>query len=86
MIKSELNQNRIVVGIPARMGSTRFPGKPLCKIKDMTMIQHCYERCKLSIYASELLLFIFIAFSKILIASSTFLFLIEFMPSISKSL
>lgn len=54
MIKSELNQNRIVVGIPARMGSTRFPGKPLCKIKDMTMIQHCYERCKLSIYASEL--------------------------------
>lgn len=39
---------RIVVGIPARMGSSRFPGKPLCKILDKTMIEHIYKRCKLS--------------------------------------
>jgi 3-deoxy-manno-octulosonate cytidylyltransferase (CMP-KDO synthetase) len=32
---------RIVVGIPVRMGSTRFPGKPLCDILGKTMIEHC---------------------------------------------
>lgn len=30
--------------IPARFGSTRFPGKPLAKIIDKTMIHHVYER------------------------------------------
>jgi len=33
-----------VVVIPARYGSTRFPGKPLAKIKGKPMIQHVYER------------------------------------------
>ncbi|MBU0567368.1 3-deoxy-manno-octulosonate cytidylyltransferase [bacterium] len=34
-----------VVGIiPARYGSTRFPGKPLALINDKPMIQHTYER------------------------------------------
>ena len=37
-----------IVGIPARLGSSRFPGKPLCKILDFTMIEHCYLRSKLS--------------------------------------
>ncbi len=37
-----------IVGIPARLGSSRFPGKPLCKILDYTMIEHCYIRSKLS--------------------------------------
>lgn len=33
-----------IVGIiPARFGSTRFPGKPLVKILDKTLIQHTYE-------------------------------------------
>ena len=45
---------RIVLGIPARLGSTRFPGKPLCKILDKTMIEHCYKRSKLSNYATDL--------------------------------
>ena len=36
------------------MGSSRFPGKPLCKIKGKTMIEHCYKRCELSNYASDL--------------------------------
>ena len=39
---------KIVVGIPARMGSTRFPGKPLCDILGKPMIEHCYKRCSLS--------------------------------------
>ena len=30
------------------MGSSRFPGKPLCRIHGMTMIEHVYKRCKLS--------------------------------------
>jgi len=30
--------------IPARFGSTRFPGKPLVEINGKTMIQHVYER------------------------------------------
>ena len=45
---------RIVVGIPARMGSTRFPGKPLCDILGKTMIEHCYKRCALSKYTTDL--------------------------------
>ena len=34
-----------VIGIiPARMGSARFPGKPMEKIHGMPMIGHCYHR------------------------------------------
>ena len=39
---------KVVVGIPSRMGSTRFPGKPLCNILGKPMIEHCYKRCLLS--------------------------------------
>lgn len=34
--------------IPARMGATRFPGKPLAKMLDMPMIGHCYHRTRLA--------------------------------------
>lgn len=34
--------------IPARYGSTRFPGKPLALIQGKPMIQHVYERVKQS--------------------------------------
>ena len=34
--------------IPARMSSSRFPGKPLEKILDIPMLAHCYERALLS--------------------------------------
>lgn len=34
--------------IPARMGSSRFPGKPLAKICGITMIEHVYKRSVLS--------------------------------------
>ena len=34
--------------IPARMGSTRFPGKPLAKILELSMIEHVRRRVALS--------------------------------------
>ena len=37
----------ILAIIPARMNSSRFPGKPLKKISGMPMIEHCYRRAKL---------------------------------------
>ena len=45
---------KIVIGIPARMGSTRFPGKPLCDILGKPMVEHCYRRCALSRHATDL--------------------------------
>ncbi len=36
-----------IIGIiPARYGSTRFPGKPLARIAGKTLIQHVVERCQ----------------------------------------
>ena len=35
---------RLVAGIPARMGSSRFPGKPLAPILGISMIEHVYRR------------------------------------------
>jgi len=35
---------KIIAIIPARMGSTRFPGKPMAKILGKPMIGHVYER------------------------------------------
>ena len=35
---------KIIGIIPARMASSRFPGKPLAKIHGMPMIGHCYIR------------------------------------------
>ncbi len=37
---------KILLLIPARMGSSRFPGKPLKKINGKPMIQHVYENVK----------------------------------------
>ncbi|NQT95005.1 MAG: 3-deoxy-manno-octulosonate cytidylyltransferase [Candidatus Omnitrophica bacterium] len=37
---------KIIAIIPARMGSTRFPGKPLAKILGKPMIDHVYSRSK----------------------------------------
>jgi 3-deoxy-manno-octulosonate cytidylyltransferase (CMP-KDO synthetase) len=34
--------------IPARYESKRFPGKPLCKLGDKTMIKRVYDQCVLS--------------------------------------
>ncbi|HID69405.1 MAG TPA: 3-deoxy-manno-octulosonate cytidylyltransferase [Desulfobacterales bacterium] len=34
--------------IPARLGASRFPGKPLEKMLDMPMVGHCYHRTRLA--------------------------------------
>lgn len=39
-----MNKPKVHIGIPVRMGSTRFPGKPLCRIMDVPMIEHVYRR------------------------------------------
>ncbi len=44
----------VVVGIPARMGSSRFPGKPLVPILGMPMLEHVYRRCALAEHVDDL--------------------------------
>ena len=43
-----------IIGIiPARMASTRFPGKPLARIMAMPMIGHVYHRSKMATILNE---------------------------------
>lgn len=44
---------RIVAVIPARMASSRFPGKPMATIHGMPMIGHCYSRVRMSDVLSD---------------------------------
>ena len=46
----------ILAVIPVRMGSSRFPGKPLKKIKGKPMVQMILENCKKSKIASEIVI------------------------------
>jgi 3-deoxy-manno-octulosonate cytidylyltransferase (CMP-KDO synthetase) len=39
---------KTIAVIPARMGSSRFPGKPLAKLLGRTMLEHVYKRVALS--------------------------------------
>lgn len=39
---------RIDAVIPVRMGSSRYPGKPLVDIEGGTMVEHVYQRTKMS--------------------------------------
>lgn len=49
--------NQHITGIlPARWGSTRFPGKPLHLIAGKPLIQHVWERCKEAKLLSEILI------------------------------
>lgn len=45
---------KVVGVIPARMGSSRFPGKPLAKIQGLPMIEHVYKRSAMSRSLDEL--------------------------------
>ena len=38
---------RAIAIIPARMGSSRFPGKPLAKICGVPMVGHCFYRTQM---------------------------------------
>lgn len=44
-----------IVIIPARYESTRFPGKPLCPLKGIPIIQHVYENSKRALRADEVI-------------------------------
>ena len=46
---------RVLGVIPARFGSSRFPGKPLIDLKGKSMIQHVHEGAKKSKLISELI-------------------------------
>ena len=61
---------KIIIGIPSRMGSTRFPGKPLCNILGKSMLEHCYKRSSYSKLATDL--FIAACDSEIEIAAKGF--------------
>lgn len=40
-----MDKDKVLILIPARFASSRFPGKPLAKIGNKTMIQTVYENC-----------------------------------------
>ncbi len=42
--------------VPARMGSTRFPGKPIAKIFGHTMLEHVFRRLKTSKYVTQIVI------------------------------
>ena len=44
---------KIIAVIPARMGSTRFPGKPIVDICGLTMIEHVWRRVRMCKKISE---------------------------------
>jgi 3-deoxy-manno-octulosonate cytidylyltransferase (CMP-KDO synthetase) len=44
---------KIIAVIPARMGSSRFPGKPLAPILGIPMIEHVYRRTAMCSKLSE---------------------------------
>jgi len=45
---------KIIAMIPARMGSTRFPGKPITDIAGKSMIEHVWQRTKLNKRVDEI--------------------------------
>ena len=40
-----MKKKKYVIIIPARLGSTRLPGKPLIILKGIPIIQRTYQRC-----------------------------------------
>ena len=44
---------RVVAIVPARMASTRFPGKPMAAIRGVPMIGHCYFRTAMAQTVAE---------------------------------
>ena len=46
---------KIIGIIPARYASSRFPGKPLVKIKGIPMIQRVYQQAKSTSTLSEVI-------------------------------
>ena len=51
-----LEMNRILAVVPARMSSSRFPGKPLEKIHGIPMIAHCFFRASKAKHITKVVL------------------------------
>jgi len=49
-------KNKVLGVIPARMGSSRFPGKPIKLIRGKPMIWHVWQRCLLSDVLDEVVI------------------------------
>lgn len=47
---------RIIGVIPSRMGSTRFPGKPLASIRGVPMLEHVFRRTRACSMLSEVVI------------------------------
>lgn len=47
MVKNAFPDMEINAVIPARMGSSRYPGKPLCDIHGLSMVEHVYRRTEM---------------------------------------
>lgn len=47
---------KAIIIIPARMASSRYPNKPLCKIRGKSMIERVYRIAQASQYASSVLI------------------------------
>ncbi len=54
-VKNAAGEIRIVGILPARWGSTRFPGKPLHPLAGKPLIQHVWERCRCCTRLDDLL-------------------------------
>jgi 3-deoxy-manno-octulosonate cytidylyltransferase (CMP-KDO synthetase) len=54
MIASNLDSNKYCVIIPARLDSSRFPGKVMWKFRNMPMIEHVYRRTCLNFPAKHI--------------------------------
>lgn len=50
-----MRKGRVIAVIPARMASTRFPGKPLADIMGLPMIEHVRRRVEMSLVFDEVL-------------------------------
>jgi 3-deoxy-manno-octulosonate cytidylyltransferase (CMP-KDO synthetase) len=51
----DIGEEKVVVVIPARYGSTRLPGKPLVALAGKPMIQRVYERVQLAKHAGQVI-------------------------------
>jgi 3-deoxy-manno-octulosonate cytidylyltransferase (CMP-KDO synthetase) len=47
---------QVLVVIPARWGSTRFPGKPLHPIAGKPLVQHVWERCSECLHVDKIVI------------------------------
>jgi 3-deoxy-manno-octulosonate cytidylyltransferase (CMP-KDO synthetase) len=55
-LRSVMSKSKIIVCIPARYASTRFPGKVLAKDTGKFLIQHVYEQAKLAKLPSRVII------------------------------